>query len=119
MDPNVTKDEDSVAEFRCEVEANPFDAKTVEWKLPHRSSYAPGRNWRDRSQIIVEDGRGVSILRLSGLERSDMGEVICSASNGVKNHVAKKMTYLIINRKYFFFREINIDIRQQYFLTEM
>lgn len=101
MDPNVTKDEDSVAEFRCEVEANPFDAKTVEWKLPHRSSYAPGRNWRDRSQIIVEDGRGVSILRLSGLERSDMGEVICSASNGVKNHVAKKMTYLIINRKYY------------------
>ena len=52
MDPNVTKDEDSVAEFRCEVEANPFDAKTVKWKLPHRSSYAPGRNWRDRSQII-------------------------------------------------------------------
>ena len=83
-------------EFRCKVDANPFVASTIQWKLPLRPQ-DPGRKWQDRSQIVVEDG--VSILRLSGIERTDMGEVICEASNGVKNVKKTAMTYLIVNRK--------------------
>ena len=71
-------------------------ASTIQWKLPLRPQ-DPGRKWQDRSQIVVEDG--VSILRLSGIERTDMGEVICEASNGVKNVKKTAMTYLIVNRK--------------------
>ena len=83
-------------EFRCKVDANPFVASTIQWKLPLRPQ-DPGRKWQDRSQIVIEDG--VSILRLSGIERTDMGEVICEASNGVKNVKKTAMTYLIVNRK--------------------
>ena len=104
-------DEGGLAEFRCEIDANPSDAKTVQWELPHRPQQ-PGRNWLDRSQTVTEDG--VSILRLSGLERSDMGEVICLVSNGVKNVKKKANTYLIVNRKLYIyllhFFSIAVDI---------
>ena len=59
----------------------------------------PGHDWRDRSQIIFKPDKKVSILRITGIERSDTGRVVCIASNGVKEDIQSMATNLIVNRK--------------------
>ena len=103
MTGNITADEGDVVEFHCKVDANPLTEDTITWDLPdHPNESIAGKDWRDRSQIILEDR--TSILKLSGIERTDSGRVVCLASNGVKERVQSAVTYLIVNRKqrYFF-----------------
>lgn len=92
--------EDDTAEFKCEVDANPFNENTIQWDLPdHRNEFEPGRSWRDRSQVDLDVEKSTSILRLNGIERSDMGRIVCAASNGVKDSIQTAVSYLVVNRK--------------------
>ncbi len=105
---NVTVDEGGLAEFRCEIEANPFDDKTITWELPDHPYLKLGNrprinpnliDWRDRSDISVDMHEKTSILRLRGIDRFDTGRVLCKASNGVKDDMKVGATALVVNRK--------------------
>jgi hypothetical protein len=94
-------DEGGLAEFRCKIEANPFDENTVKWDMPDRPEddgpVGPGHHWRDRIDISVINQ--TSILRLRGIDKSDTGLVVCTTSNGVKGVIKTASTNLVVNRK--------------------
>ena len=93
-------DEGDSAEFRCQIDANPMTEDTIIWDLPdHPNEAEPGRDWKDRAQITANLEEMTSVLRLTGIERSDTGRVACIASNGVLNEQKTAFSYLKVNRK--------------------
>ena len=52
LSQSITLNETDNAEFRCDVDANPFDDSTVEWDLPDRV-YTGSTKWTDRRSIQV------------------------------------------------------------------
>ena len=87
-----------MAEFRCSVDANPFDEDTISWTLPDR----PGGflAWRNRKEVIVDAANKTSVLRIHFANREDMGRVVCSANNGVKGKEKAKTTRLVVHREF-------------------
>ena len=55
-------DEGADAEFRCEVDANPFDATTVTWELPDRpgskSEKSGNARWGARTSLNLASSIG-------------------------------------------------------------
>lgn len=95
----MTADEGDIAEFRCQVDANPLGEDSIHWYLPdHPNDAEPGHDWRDRSQITFLPSEMTSVLRLTGIERSDTGRVVCTASNGVQDVIKSSASYLTVNR---------------------
>ena len=90
-------DEGQEAEFRCKVDANPFDINTVVWDLPDRPGGANA--WTHRSSLEIVLSTQTSVLTIRKVKRGDAGRVICRATNGLKGVVQVKTTKLIVNRK--------------------
>ena len=99
---NLTVDEGEAAHFKCLVDANPLTEATIDWYLPdHPNEAEPGHDWRDRSQITFDPEEMSSTLKITGIERSDTGRVVCTASNGLEDKIETASSYLTVNRNYF------------------